>query len=192
MAPKLQITSNNIVFSFSLWSLRTQGFKKFSSFRIELLLPQPLANSFLGGWDGFFKSWLTTVFGLFALQVCCTWYVGMCLHNGYSRASIIPGFILFCCCVLVRIFLIAFLSLKCWLEDKLRYNLFITWPPNRPQIPHHCQFVVYLFSFRSNQFIYLKKMRGLCLMSLNWCRFHHVHVLFETNGVSFILSCLFQ
>ena len=35
-------------------------------------------------------------------------------------------------------------------------------------------------------------MRGLCLMSLNWCRFHHVHVLFETNGVSFILSCLFQ
>ena len=35
-------------------------------------------------------------------------------------------------------------------------------------------------------------MRGLCLMSLNWCRFHHVHMLFETNDVSFILSCLFQ
>ena len=61
-----------------------------------------------------------------------------------------------------------------------------------PQIPHHCQFVGYLLSFRPNQFIYLKKMSGLCLMSLNWCRFHDVHVLFETNGVSFILSYLFQ
>ena len=45
----------------------------------------------------------------------------------------------------------------------------------------------FLFSFRSNQFIFLKKMRGLCLMSLNWCRYNHVHVLFETNGVSFVL-----
>ena len=27
-----------------------------------------------------------------ALQVCCTWYVGMCLNNGYSLASIISGF----------------------------------------------------------------------------------------------------
>ena len=52
--------------------------------------------------------------------------------------------------------------------------------------------MVYLFSFRYNQFIYLKKMRVLCLMSLNWCRFLHVHVLFETNGVSSIVSCLFQ
>ena len=31
------------------------------------------ANSFLGGWGGFSKSWLTTVFGPFALQVCWTW-----------------------------------------------------------------------------------------------------------------------
>ena len=59
-------------------------------------------------------------------------------------------------------------------------------------IPHHCQFIVYLFSSRSNQFINLRKIRGLCLISLNWCRFLHVHVLFETNGISFILSCLFQ
>ena len=50
------------------------------------------------------KSWLTTVFGLFALQVCCTWYVGICLNNVYSVASIVSGFILFCCCVFVRIF----------------------------------------------------------------------------------------
>ena len=35
-------------------------------------------------------------------------------------------------------------------------------------------------------------MRELCLMSLNWLRFLHVHVVFETNGASFILSCLFQ
>ena len=35
-------------------------------------------------------------------------------------------------------------------------------------------------------------MREPCLMSLNWCRFLHEHVLFQTNGVSFILSCLFQ
>ena len=68
---------------------------------------------FLGGWRGISKSWLTTVFGLFALQVCCTWYVGMCLNNVYSLASIISGFILFCCCVLVRIFLIVLLGLKC-------------------------------------------------------------------------------
>ena len=33
------------------------------------------------------------------------------LFVNYSLASIISGFILFCCCVLVRIFLIAFLSL---------------------------------------------------------------------------------
>ena len=54
----------------------------------------------------------------------------------------------------------------------------------------------------SSLFIYLafgltssfasKKMRGLCFMSLNWCRFHHVHVLFETkwrqlHSVLFIL-----
>ena len=45
---------------------------------------------------------------------------GMCLNNGYSRTLIISGFILFCCCVLVKIFLIAFLRLKCRLEDKLR------------------------------------------------------------------------
>ena len=46
---------------------------------------------------------------------------GMCLNNGYSRALlIISGFFLFCCCVLVKIFVIAFLSLKCRLEDKLR------------------------------------------------------------------------
>ena len=38
---------------------------------------------------------------------------GMCLKNGYSLVSIISGFILFCCCVLVRISLIAFLSLRC-------------------------------------------------------------------------------
>ena len=25
-------------------------------------------------WGGFSKSWCTTVFSLFALQVCCTWY----------------------------------------------------------------------------------------------------------------------
>ena len=58
-------------------------------------------------------------FGL-SLQVCSTWYVGMCLNNGYSRASVISGFILCCCYDLVRVFVIAFLSLKCWLEDKLR------------------------------------------------------------------------
>ena len=93
VAPKLQITSNNIFSSFSLLSHRTQGLKKCSSFRIELLFLQPSANSFLGGWGGFSKSWLTTVFGHFALQVCCTWYVGMRLNNVYSLASIICGFI---------------------------------------------------------------------------------------------------
>ena len=35
-------------------------------------------------------------------------------------------------------------------------------------------------------------MCGLCLMSLNWCHFLLVHVLFETNGFKFTLSCLFQ
>ena len=59
------------------------------------------------------RLWLTTVCGVFALQVCCTWYVGMCLNNGYSLVSVISGFILFSCCVLVRIFLIGFLGLKC-------------------------------------------------------------------------------
>ena len=113
----LKITSSFL----SLCSyIEHKALKKCSNFRTESLFLQPLAISFLGGWDGFSKSWLTTVFGLFALQVCCTWYVGMCLNNGCSRASIISGFILLCCCVLVRIFLIAFLSLKCWLEDKLR------------------------------------------------------------------------
>ena len=43
-APKLQITSNNIVFSFSLQPLRTLGFKKCSSFRIEMFLLQPLRS----------------------------------------------------------------------------------------------------------------------------------------------------
>ena len=70
-APKLQITSNNIVFSFSLQPLRTLGFKKCSSFRIEMFLLQPFANFYSGGFGGFSKSWLTTVFGLVALQVCC-------------------------------------------------------------------------------------------------------------------------
>ena len=70
-APKLQITSNNIVFSFSLQPLRTPGFKKCSSFKIEMLLLQPLANFYSGGFGGFSKSWLTTVFGLVALQVFC-------------------------------------------------------------------------------------------------------------------------
>ena len=51
--------------------------------------------------------------GLFSLQVCCILYVGMCLNNSYSLASIISGFSLFCCCVLLRIFLIAFWGLKC-------------------------------------------------------------------------------
>lgn len=49
-----------------------KALKKSSGFRVELLLLQPLANSFLGGWGGFLKSWFTTVFGLFVLQVCCT------------------------------------------------------------------------------------------------------------------------
>ena len=70
-----------------------KALKKCSSFRIELRFLQPSANSFLGGWKGFSKSWLTTVFGLFALQVCYTWYVGMCLNNVHSLASIISGFI---------------------------------------------------------------------------------------------------
>ena len=34
-------------------------------------------------------------FGLLALQVCCIWYVGMCLNYGLSLASIISGFGLF-------------------------------------------------------------------------------------------------
>ena len=59
-------------------------------------------------------------FGLFALQVCCTCYVGMCLNNVDSLASIISGLILFCSCGWVRIFLIVLLGLKCLLEDKLR------------------------------------------------------------------------
>ena len=33
---------------------------------------------------------------------------------------------------------------------------------------------------------FASKVRGLCLMSLNWCCFLHVHVLFETNGDSFL------
>ena len=52
-----------------------------------------------------------------------------------------------------EIFLIAFVGLKRKLEDKLRQNCF----SHDPQIPHFCQFTVYLFSFRSNQFIYHKK-----------------------------------
>ena len=66
----------------------------------------------MGGSGGFSKSWLTTVFGLFALQFCCTLYVGMCLNNGYGLASIISCFNLFCCCVLLRIFRIAFFGLE--------------------------------------------------------------------------------
>ena len=139
MTPKLQ--SLQITSSFlSLCShIEHKALKKCSNFRAESLLLRPLAISFLGSWDGFSKSWPTTVFSLFALQVCCTWYVGMCLNNGYSLASIIFGFILFGCCVSVRIFLIAFLSLKCWLEDKLRQNLFITWAPNPSPLSVRCQ-----------------------------------------------------
>ena len=37
------------------------------------------SSSFLGGWGWFSKSWVTTVFGLFTLQVCFTCYVGLCL-----------------------------------------------------------------------------------------------------------------
>ena len=61
-----------------------------------------------------------------------------------------------------------------------------------PQIPHHCQFIVYLFVFRSIQFVYPRKMRAVFLMRSNCCHFLYVHVVFETNGVSFILSCLFH
>ena len=56
---------------------------------------------------------IPTVIGLFALQVCCAWYVGMCLNNGYSLASIISGFVVSFCNVLVGIFVISFLGLKC-------------------------------------------------------------------------------
>ena len=103
---------------FSLRSPRTQGLKKCSSFRIAFVLLQTSANSFLGCFGGFSKLWLTTVFGLLALQVCCTWYVDMCFNNGLSLASIISGFGFFCCCcflccVLMKIFLFTYLGLKC-------------------------------------------------------------------------------
>ena len=40
-----------------------------------------------------------------------------------------------------------------------------------PQIPHHCQFIVYLFVFRSIQFIYPRKIRARFLMRSNCCHF---------------------
>ena len=105
-----QITS----FFLSLCSHKEhKPLKRCSSFRIESLLSQTSENSFLGGWGEFSNSWLTTAFGLIALQYCCTWYVGMCPSNGHGLASIISGFILFFCYLLVWVFRIAFLGLKC-------------------------------------------------------------------------------
>ena len=51
-------------------------------------------------------------FGLF-LSESVVHDVGMCLNNSNNLALTISSFILFRCCVLVRIFLIAFLGLKC-------------------------------------------------------------------------------
>ena len=108
------------------------------------------------GWDGFSKSWLTTVFGLFALEVCRTWYVGMCFNNGYSLALIISGLSYF-----VAVFWWEFYQLPFWAwSANLRINFGRNYLSHGPQILHHCQYVVYLFSFRSNQFIYLKKCVG--------------------------------
>ena len=70
-APKLQITSDNIVSSSSLQPLGTPGFKKCAVCRIKMLLQQLLANFYLGSFDRFSKSWIAEVFCLAALQVCC-------------------------------------------------------------------------------------------------------------------------
>ena len=118
--PKLQIASNNIVFSSLFSHIEHKTLKNVLASGLSRSYYDLWRIRFWGRWDGFSRSWLTTVFGLFALQVCCTSYVGICLNNVHSLASIISGFILFRCCVLVRIFLMAFLSLKCWLEDNFR------------------------------------------------------------------------
>ena len=56
-----------------------------------MLLVQPLANFYLGGFGGISKSWLTTVFGLVALQVCCASLVVIYLCHRYSLVSILFG-----------------------------------------------------------------------------------------------------
>ena len=47
-----------------------------------------------------------------------------------------------------------------------------------PQIPDHCQFIVYLAIGLTSSFTSKKKMHGLCLMGLNWNSFFRVRVLF--------------
>ena len=103
----------------------------------------------------------------------------MRLNNGYSHASIISGFILFFFCVIFG------------LEVLTRGIISVKLVHQMPPISHHRQFIVYL-AFSLTSLFTSEKKRGLCLMSLSLYRFLHVHVLLETNGVSFILSCLFQ
>ena len=68
--------------------------------------------------------------------------------------------------------------------------MFITWPPNPSPLSVHC-----LFISLSVQPVHLPQINTWALShEFKLVPFHvlHVHVLFKTNGVSFILSCLFQ
>ena len=71
-APKLQITSNNMVSSSPLQPLGASGFKKCTVCRITMLLRQFLAIFWGVSYDRFSKSWITKVLSLAALQVCWT------------------------------------------------------------------------------------------------------------------------
>ena len=89
----------------------------------------------------------------------------MCQNTCYSLSSITSGFVSFFA-VLVGIFLIALLELEMLIREKTSVERIYHMSPNPSPLSVHC-----LVSFRSNQFIHLKKIRGLCLMSFNWYRF---------------------
>ena len=74
-------------------------------------LTTALGELAFGRFMSIFQDMAHNHFGLLALQVCCIWYVGMCLNNGLSLASISSGFGLFFCCVQVEISLIAYFVL---------------------------------------------------------------------------------
>ena len=88
----------------------------------------------------------------------------------------------------VAVFWWEFYQLPFWAwSANLRINFGRNYLSHGPQILHHCQYVVYLFSFRSNQFIYLKNAWALshefklvpfssrsCVIRKEWRQLHSV------------------
>ena len=110
----------------------------------------------------------------------------MCQNTCYSLSSITSGFVSFFA-VLVGIFLIALLELEVLIREKTSVERIYHMSPNPSPLSVHC-----LLSFRSNQLIHLKKNTWALSHEFQLVSFLHIHVLFETNGVSFILSRSFQ